>query len=145
MTRAAAVVVGVAMVLGCSGIPSSTPPEPPPAETPAAEGAEGETPPEPAPEPEKKDVAKEASELNERLAPWAVAVATYKADVLVRRMKDLLDEPTPAETGVDGGLDGLLDGMGVDHEEGEGSIEPMPTPDDEGGAAPPPEPEKKPE
>jgi hypothetical protein len=107
------------------------PPEPPktePAE-PAAEGGEasaegegeGETEPaeappaEEKPAEEKKDIAKEAAELNERLAPWAFEVGSYKTDVLAKRMKDLLAEPaTGAE---DGGLGEAMEELGLDSED----------------------------
>jgi hypothetical protein len=108
-------------------------------ETPAAEPD--------APEEEKKDVAKEAAELNERLAPWAFQIPSYKADVLVRRMKDLVQEPEPPAD--DGGLEGALQQLGAPLEfeapaaeeppAGDGGaedaapVEPEPAPDDEGG------------
>jgi hypothetical protein len=110
-----------------------------------------------APEEEKKDVGKEAEELNQRLAPWAFEVASYKSDVLARRMKDLVAEPAPAVD--DGGLEGVMDEIGFDPEtgelveepaaegkagadgqggpedgEGHEDVEPAPSPDDEGGA-----------
>ncbi len=101
---------------------SFTPPPEPPANDasappdPAATEAGAEvtaTPPAGEPTDEKKDVGKEASELNERLAPWAFEVGSYRTDVLARRMKDLLAEPVP-EGGEDGGLGEALDGLGLD-------------------------------
>jgi hypothetical protein len=105
------------------------PPEPPKTETPPAEGEDAaaksdeekeadevksaeEKPAEEKKE-EKKDVGKEAAELNERLAPWAFEVASYKSDVLAKRMKDLLAEP-PAANGEDGGLGEAMEDMGSD-------------------------------
>lgn len=119
---------------------SFTPPPEPPAPAEPAEPAEGEaTPPEgeekPAETPaaEKKDIAKEASDLNARLAPWAFEVGSWKTDVLARRMKDLLAEPTPPAD--DGGLQGVLDQMGVESDEvPPAEVEPAPAPDDEGVA-----------
>jgi hypothetical protein len=85
------------------------PPEPPKTETPPAEdAASGEKPAgdKPAdadkdkaaadkPTEEKKDVGKEAADMNERLAPWAFEVGSYRIDVLARHMKDLIAEPAP--------------------------------------------------
>jgi hypothetical protein len=76
----------------------------------------------------KKDVAKEAADLNARLAPWAFAVGSYKTDVLARRMKDLLAEPK-AEEAVPG------DDLG---NPGEEVVEPDPGMDDEGSETPAP-------
>jgi hypothetical protein len=114
------------------------PPEPPKVETPPAEAppqgdeiaaaepnaedAEkpaGEAKPEEAesaeekPAEEKKDIAKEAAELNERLAPWAFEIPSYKSDVLAKRMKDLLAEP-PASEGEDGGLGEAMEDLGTE-------------------------------
>jgi len=106
------------------------PPEPPKVETSPAEpapagdeiaaaepGAEKPAeeikPAEEKPAEEKKDIAKEAAELNERLAPWAFEVASYKSDVLAKRMKDLLAEP-PAAGGEDGGLGEAMDDLGME-------------------------------
>jgi hypothetical protein len=134
-----------------------TPPPEPAEPAPDAAPAEGE-PAEGAPEAAadgpaeaqegaEKDVGKEAEELNQRLAPWAFAVSSYRSDVLARRMKDLLAEPDAAATG-DGGLDSLLEGMGEDGHEHEEAVEPEEELDDDGAAdaAPgaesdPPEPE----
>jgi len=110
-------------------------------ETPAT--AEGETPaPEAdaaaadAPEAAKKDVAKEAAELNARLGPWAFAVGTYKTDVLARRMKDLLAEPPAAEGATEGEGEGAVEqGLEVPGEEG---VEPGPGMDDEESETPTP-------
>lgn len=119
--------------------------ETPAAETPAApaEGPEGApaTPAEgdaaaagDAPEAAKKDVAKEAAELNARLGQWAFAVGSYKTDVLARRMKDLLAEPPAAEEPVEG--EGAVEqGLEVPGEEG---VEPGPGMDDEGAEPPTP-------
>jgi len=125
------------------------PPEPPapsesadsPAADPAAEKPADAPAAEVKPEAEKKDIAKEAADLNQRLAPWAFEVGSYKTDVLARHMKDLLAEPTPPPEGgeMDSGLQGVLDQMGV--EDGELAPEvpapevvPAPAPDDEGAA-----------
>jgi len=106
------------------------PPEPPKVETSPAEPApagdeiaaaepsaekpaEEVKPAEEKPAEEKKDIAKEAAELNERLAPWAFEVASYKSDVLAKRMKDLLAEP-PAAGGEDGGLGEAMDDLGME-------------------------------
>jgi hypothetical protein len=89
------------------------------AEEAAEEPAEGT--PEAAAEEEKKDVGKEAAELNERLAPWAFEVGSYRTDVLARRMKDLLAEPP--ETVEDGGLEGALEDLGMDEGAGEAEEE----------------------
>jgi len=62
---------------------------------------------------EKKDIGKEAAELNERLAPWAFEIPSYKSDVLAKRMKDLLAEP-PKEGGEDGGLGEAMEGLGTE-------------------------------
>jgi len=86
----------------------------PGAERPAEEIKPGEVKPtEEKPAEEKKDIAKEAAELNERLAPWAFEVASYKSDVLAKRMKDLLAEP-PAAGGEDGGLGEAMDDLGME-------------------------------
>jgi hypothetical protein len=120
---------------------SATYSEPPPEAGPAApaegtETPEGGTPAEPAPEEPKRDVAKETSELNERLAPWAFELASWRSDVLLRRMKDLLNDPTPPEEGsADAGLQGVLDDLGIEDEELT-PVEPTTPPADEGGAPP---------
>jgi hypothetical protein len=121
------------------------PPEEPKAETPPpAEGAEaaakpGEENPGEKKE-EKKDVGKEATDMNQRLAPWAFQVASYKTDVLARRMKDLIAEPTPATPAADGanGADDLSDPMGLGSEEDQGTVDPAPPKAEEGGAPPAP-------
>lgn len=98
----------------------------------------------------KKDVGKEAEELNQKLAPWAFQVPSYKTDVLARRLKDLLAEPKPegaaegesgatAPGGADGGLQDAMNQLGA----GDETLEPAPVPDDEG--KPPATPPKKPE
>jgi len=115
------------------------PPEPaPPAEGEAAEGEEGATET-PAPEEtEKKDVGKEAADLATRLAPWAFEIPSYKADVLARRMKDLIPEPPPPPG--EESLEDLMQSMGEEMEQelpptdGASPVEPAPVPDDEGGA-----------
>lgn len=119
---------------------------PPPEPTPPAEApAEGEAEPEgeaasgtpPAPEEPARDVAKESSELNERLAPWAFELPSWRSDALVRRMKDLLNDPTPPAEGTDDeGLQGVLEDLGIDAEDAP-VVEPEPPATDEGGATPP--------
>lgn len=129
---------------------SFTPPPEPEASTPAepAAGEEGaepaadepaaDEPAEDKPAEEKKDVGKEASELNERLAPWAFEVGSYRTDVLARHMKDLVAEPAPV--GEDGGVGEAMEDLGLDvdgadfHEHEEA----VPAPDE-----PPPEPKKE--
>ncbi len=114
---------------------------------------DGEAPGQPETKPEGKDVAQEALELNQRLSPWAFELSSYKADTLVRRMQDMLAEPSPTGAG-DGGLDGLMEqlGQGGAHPEhgeeghGEEDIESPAPPHEEGEpeSAPPggePEPE----
>jgi hypothetical protein len=125
-------------------VASYTPPPEPPAE-PAP--AEGETPPEGAepaaedkPTEEKKDVGKEAAELNERLSPWAFEIPAYRSEVLARRMKDLLPEPEPPP-GEGEDLESLMESMGETLEEeapatdGGTPVEPDVLPDDEGGTS----------
>ncbi|HEX6883882.1 MAG TPA: DUF4340 domain-containing protein [Planctomycetota bacterium] len=120
------------------------PPEPAvPAAPPEGEGAEGEdaetaTPPE-TPAEEKKDVGKEAAELDARLSQWAFEIPSYKADVLARRMKDLIPEPAPPPG--EESLEDLMQSMGEELEyeplpgtEDGSPVEPAPVPDDEGGA-----------
>lgn len=90
---------------------------------------------------DKKDVAKEAAELNERLAPWAFAVGSYKTDVLARRMKDLLPEPAPMIE--DGGLQGVMEQLGMDPFEQPGDAPPLEAPPENGAEDPQdPEPEE---
>ncbi|MSR60832.1 MAG: DUF4340 domain-containing protein [Planctomycetes bacterium] len=112
-------------------VASYTPPPEPPAEAKPAEGeapaGEGDKPAESS----KKDVAKEAAELNQRLAPWAFEVASYKTDVLARHMAELLDDPNPAAKGEDGGLEGAMQQMGLGMEEDQPVVEPTPATDDE--------------
>jgi hypothetical protein len=115
------------------------PPEPEQAAEPAAP-AEGEAKPEgeattaeEKPTEEKKDVGKEAADLNQRLAPWAFEIPSYKSDVLLRRMKDLLTEPEPPAE--DDGLQGALENLGIPMEEEAGTpVELAPAPADEGNA-----------
>jgi len=123
------------------------PPEPPKVENPAEptpagdevavtpsgeEEAAVEAATEEKPAEEKKDIAKEAAELNERLAPWAFEVGSYKTDVLAKRMKDLLAEP-PAESGEAEGLGDALDELGMGQDEG------LEAPDEEEGEQQPQE------
>jgi hypothetical protein len=107
-----------------------------PGETAAAEGTPPAAPPE-----EKKDVGKEAADLNTRLAAWAFEIPSYKSDVLARRMKDLLPEPEPVPgEGEQDSLEGLMESMGEPLEEeppamdSDSPVEPAPVPDDEAGA-----------
>jgi hypothetical protein len=124
---------------------------PPLPETPAegTEAAPDDTPGEPgadaatAAEERSKEVAKETEELNQRLAPWAFRVPSYKTDQIARRMSDLLAEPTPMGGG-DEGAAGLLEGF-EDTQDGDAPVDgeeaPMqhaPHPDDEGHPAPAP-------
>lgn len=115
---------------------------PPPEEAPAATPTEGEPKPEGEPAAEtppaepKRDVAKEAEELNGRLAPWAFELPSWRSDALLRRMQDLLNEQAPSEAGSgDAGLQGVLDDLGIEDEEP--VVEPATPPTDEGGTAPP--------
>ena len=112
------------------------PQEPKPEETKPGESKPDE------PKEEKKDVAKEAADLNQRLAPWAFEIPSYKADVLTLRMKDLLTEPA-APSSTDGGLEGAMQDLGLPMEEEDAApVEPWATPADEESA---PSGEKKPE
>lgn len=116
----------------------TAPPEPAkPAEAAPAEGEDAAaTPPAEAPPAEdpadKKDIAAEAAALNERLAPWAFELPSYRTDVLLRRMADLLDEPAPPD---ENSLEGVLQDIG----EGAGDlgpVEPEAPATDEGATAP---------
>jgi hypothetical protein len=84
------------------------------------------------------DVRAEVESLNERLSPWAFEVDSYKTDVLVRRMQDLVPEPeTPTQGEMS--LEGLLDppateGAAPPPEEGTEGMEPTTTSDDEESA-----------
>jgi len=119
-------------------VASYTPPPAPetPAEAAPAEGTEGAeaTPPpaEPAPEEPKKDVAAEVAALNERLAPWAFELPSYRTDVLLRRMADLLDEPAPPD---ENSIEGVLQDIGATPED-LGPVEPEAPATDEGSTAP---------
>lgn len=116
---------------------------PPPEEAGPAAPVEGEpegeaeAAPETPPEEPKRDVAKESEELNARLAPWAFELPSWRSDALLRRMKDLLDDPAPSEEGSgDAGLQGVLDDLGIEDEEMP-VVEPETPATDEGGTAPP--------
>jgi len=105
-----------------------------PAEAAPAEGAEGEAaaPAEAPPEEPKPDIAAEAAALNARLAPWAFELASYRTDVLLRRMADLLDEPAPP---ADDSLEGVLQDIGAGAED-LGPVEPEAPAADEEGTTP---------
>jgi hypothetical protein len=114
---------------------------PPPEEAgpaaPAEATPEGEAAPEAVPEEPKRDVAKETEELNQRLAPWAYELPSWRSDALLRRMKDLLNDTAPSEEGSgDAGLEGVLDDLGIESDEPV-PVEPEAPPADEGGTAPP--------
>lgn len=81
----------------------------PPAEDAAGDGEDGE-PSDAAGEPDPEAVAKEATDLDARLSPWAFALPEYKADTLAKHMKDLLAVPQPE--GTEAPLD--PDGFGFD-------------------------------
>lgn len=115
-----------------------TPPPEAAGPAPAAEGEtkpEGETPAEPA-----RDVGKEASELNARLAPWAYELPSWRSDALLRRMSDLVNDPAAENPpgSADGGLGNALQGLGYDDQE-PAPVEPATPPVDEGGTPPTPE------
>lgn len=78
-----------------------------------AEGTEGAPPTDApvTPETEKKDIAAEAAELNQRLAPWAFQVDSYKKDVIARRMNDLLAELDTSDDS--DSLEGMMEELGL--------------------------------
>lgn len=108
------------------------PPEPVKAAETTPEGGEPAPAEEKPAEEPKKDVAAEASALNERLAAWAFELPSYRTDVLLRRMTDLLDEPAPPS---DDSLEGVLQDIGEDPED-LGPVEPKAPATDEGASAP---------
>lgn len=97
------------------------------AEEPAGQEAPGEE------EEETRDVRKEAEELNAKLAPWAYALPQWKADVIARRMKDLLKEP-PADPAAEEAPGEQLEAPAEDS--GEAPLESPAPEDDEGASAP---------
>ena len=92
------------------------------ADAPATEPAAAEA--------EKKDVGKEAADLNARLAPWAFAVDSYRSDVIARRMKDLLTKPEES-------AEDLPEDEGFEMPFGDEDLVPAPPADDEGEAVDP--------
>lgn len=96
--------------------PDSTPPASETQEERAESATTSGPPTEEASPAQEEDVAKEAEDMNERLAPWAFELGSYKVDQLAKRMKDLLAEPTPTAGG-DEGLEGVMHDLGVHQDE----------------------------
>ncbi len=115
------------------------------------EGAVDETAEETgAPAEEKKDVRKEAEELEARLAPWAFALPQWKVDPITRRMKDLLKEPEPPPEAPEEAAEEVPEGAAAESpaEIPEAPLESPDAEDDEGdgssGSTPGEEPEEPP-
>jgi hypothetical protein len=148
-----------------AGAPEPPPPPPPAEETSteddaaatdaaAEDGATADAEPkvDAAPEPagpKPEDVQKEAEEIRARTQSWVYVLPTWKKSSFMKRMDELLKEPTDAETSIEG-LDGTGDlllpdamiggegaGAASDASETTGDVPPPAETGDESGATPP--------